>query len=237
MLFRSSYELLPVDAYVKGNVHPVEKFLFEARKGHCELFATAGALLLRASGIPARLVVGFRVRAPSRGNAITVKSSEAHSWVEYWSASKGWVPFDPTPPAKESLWMGEGFRDAYEVLQAYWHRDILEYEVDRDRLLGLAFKTLALIFVSFFAALAFKFIKKRKRSPNTRERLFRIREKFEESLLYRNGLLPNAVYEKSPEAGEWRECYKRLRFGRIPPTEGDLREMKGRARELLRILA
>jgi transglutaminase-like putative cysteine protease len=75
----------------------VEWFLFEERIGHCELFASAMAMMLRQLGIPARLVTGY-VTPPS--NPITgyqeVKNP-GHAWVEAWFPQHGWVTFEPTP--------------------------------------------------------------------------------------------------------------------------------------------
>lgn len=82
----------------------VERFLGELR-GHCELFATAYALILRSEGIPARLVTGFSggqrlagVAGPEEGKFV-VRERDAHSWVEAWTEDAGWVAYDPTPAA------------------------------------------------------------------------------------------------------------------------------------------
>ena len=78
---------------------PLAYFLFERRKGHCEYFASAMTVMLRAIGIPARLATGFQ---SGIYNPMTdlwlVRASDAHTWVEAWIPGKGWSTFDPTPP-------------------------------------------------------------------------------------------------------------------------------------------
>lgn len=76
---------------------PVEEFLFETRRGFCEHYAAAFVTLMRAAGIPARVVVGYQggVYNPS-GNYLIVRQADAHAWAEVWTAESGWVRVDPT---------------------------------------------------------------------------------------------------------------------------------------------
>jgi transglutaminase-like putative cysteine protease len=77
---------------------PIDWFLFEHRRGHCEFFASAMAVMLREIGIPARLATGYSlgVRNPLTGfNEVRVL--DGHAWVEGWFAQRGWVMFEPTP--------------------------------------------------------------------------------------------------------------------------------------------
>jgi transglutaminase-like putative cysteine protease len=76
----------------------VDHFLFEARTGFCEQFASAEAVLLRAAGIPARLVTGFSGGTPSDGGR-HLRAQDAHAWVEVWYPGVGWVASDPTAGA------------------------------------------------------------------------------------------------------------------------------------------
>src|SRR5438067_7353869 len=77
---------------------PLANFLFVRRKGHCEYFASAMAVMLRTRGIPSRVVTGFQsgVMNPVNGWLI-LRASDAHSWVEAWVDGWGWMTFDPTP--------------------------------------------------------------------------------------------------------------------------------------------
>jgi transglutaminase-like putative cysteine protease len=83
--------LAPTDADV------VDDFLFESKRGWCEQIASSLTVLLRLSGVPARLATGF---VPGDWDPITrafeVRESDAHAWTEVWFAGLGWVPFDPT---------------------------------------------------------------------------------------------------------------------------------------------
>ncbi len=80
---------------VPENKTPVEVFL-EKRKGACEHFASAMAIMLRGAGIPSRVVTGFLVTEfNTAGNYYMVRASDAHAWVEYWDGA--WIKADPTP--------------------------------------------------------------------------------------------------------------------------------------------
>jgi hypothetical protein len=92
---------------------PLDEFLFVRRAGHCELFASALAVMLRSRGVAARVVGGFRggeVRVdPMDAPYVAVRESDAHAWVEAWFDSEGWLPLDPTPgsgPDAETGWDG-----------------------------------------------------------------------------------------------------------------------------------
>ena len=75
----------------------IDDFLFDRRVGFCEHYAQAFVVLLRAAGIPARIVTGYQ---GGRENPIdhtwVVRQSDAHAWAEYWVAGRGWLRADPT---------------------------------------------------------------------------------------------------------------------------------------------
>lgn len=80
---------------------PIAGFLFETRRGYCEYFATAAALLLRLQGVPTRYVTGFNVRDESLlAGHYLVRESDAHAWIESYLPGRGWLEFDPTPSAQ-----------------------------------------------------------------------------------------------------------------------------------------
>ncbi len=77
----------------------VEYFLFDLRRGYCDYYASAMAVLARAAGLPARLVVGYASGTPQSTEGtlrFTVTEAEAHSWVELYFPRIGWVEFEPT---------------------------------------------------------------------------------------------------------------------------------------------
>lgn len=75
----------------------IDEFLFRTRQGFCAHYAGAMVFVLRAAGIPARVVAGYQGgELNPAGNYLSVRQFDAHAWVEYWQAGKGWVSVDPT---------------------------------------------------------------------------------------------------------------------------------------------
>jgi len=114
---------------------PVAHFLFERKKGHCEYFASAMAVMLRAVRIPSRVATGFQsgVYNPVSGWRL-IRTSDAHSWVEAYLDGYGWVTFDPTPsavvPEHPGLLTRMGmYLDAAEI---FWHDWIVAYDLERQ---------------------------------------------------------------------------------------------------------
>ena len=78
-------------------IAPLVDFMQRTRAGHCEYFASATALLLRAGGIPARYATGYSVQEwNEREGAYLVRVRHAHSWVRVW-INGGWREIDTTP--------------------------------------------------------------------------------------------------------------------------------------------
>lgn len=76
----------------------LDYFLNGTHRGYCVHFASAGTLLLRYLGVPARYVSGYAVTIPASGQA-TVRDSDAHAWVEIYLDGYGWYPVEMTPKA------------------------------------------------------------------------------------------------------------------------------------------
>lgn len=75
----------------------VDDFLFESKKGYCEHYASAFAFLMRAAGVPARVVGGYLGGELNPwGRYLIVRQSDAHAWVEVWYPKHGWTRVDPT---------------------------------------------------------------------------------------------------------------------------------------------
>ncbi|HLY48874.1 MAG TPA: transglutaminaseTgpA domain-containing protein [Solirubrobacteraceae bacterium] len=84
--------------------YPLESFLFADRRGYCQQFAGAMALLLRMGGVPSRVSVGFTEgRLDAATGRWMVTDRDAHAWVEAWFPHYGWVRFDPTPAIDPAL--------------------------------------------------------------------------------------------------------------------------------------
>jgi len=142
-----------------------DDFLFETRQGFCEHFANAFTVLMRAAGVPARVVAGYQGGEinPIDGTLV-VRQSDAHAWSEVWLAEQGWVRVDPTAAAAprridggltaslpasdpipglvriESQWL-RTLRNRAEALSHTWNTWILGYNAQRQRDLfaGLGF--------------------------------------------------------------------------------------------------
>ena len=77
--------------------HSVDEFLFNTQKGFCEHFSSSFVVLMRAAGIPARIVLGYQGGEYNvHEDYLLVKQSDAHAWTEVWLAGRGWVMIDPT---------------------------------------------------------------------------------------------------------------------------------------------
>lgn len=128
-----------------NQLDPIEDFIVNHKKGHCQYFASAMAMMLRSRKIPTRVVIGYRPNEFNElGKFFTVRQNDAHAWVEAYftreqlqesklyseqdCANGGWVRFDPTPPGEESNSGGVLRRRtaAPDFFQEFWNRNILE---------------------------------------------------------------------------------------------------------------
>ncbi len=111
---------------------PLSAFLFNAKSGHCEYFASAMAVLLRAAGVPTRLVNGFLMGEYNPvGDAYIVRQSDAHTWVEVYLPLNGWREFDPTPAEgqHDRDWIAQ-LGNYVDAVGLYWNTYILTYDSD-----------------------------------------------------------------------------------------------------------
>lgn len=104
---------------------PVSEFVFDKKRGYCEYFASALALLLRLEGVPSRYVTGFSLRSDNwEGGHYVVREADAHAWVEAYLPGRGWVEADATPPGEYAALhagaRGGGLAAAWEWLAAKW---------------------------------------------------------------------------------------------------------------------
>jgi transglutaminase-like putative cysteine protease len=137
--------------------HAMDEFLFVTRSGFCEHYASAFVFLMRAAGVPARVVAGYQGGElnPIDG-LLTVRQSDAHAWTEVWLAKQGWVRVDPTAavapsrvtqgidaalPAGEPLpalvridvgWLRD-MRNRWEAANNAWNQWVLGYNPQRQR--------------------------------------------------------------------------------------------------------
>jgi transglutaminase-like putative cysteine protease len=77
--------------------NPVDEFLFDSKKGFCEHYAGSFVYLMRAAGVPARVVTGYQGGEFNKlGEYMIVRQTDAHAWAEVWMNGQGWVRVDPT---------------------------------------------------------------------------------------------------------------------------------------------
>jgi transglutaminase-like putative cysteine protease len=116
----------------KSSLPPLEDFLFVRRSGNCEYFAAALAVMLRAQGIPARVVGGFqRGEWNPYGQYFTVRMRDAHAWVEAYLPGAGWVTFDPSPRAEAEA-AATGAILYLDALRLRWYRYVINWSL-RDQ--------------------------------------------------------------------------------------------------------
>ena len=134
----------------------VDGFLFDTRRGFCEHYAGSFAYLMRAAGIPARIVTGYQGGEFNQlGNYLIVRQADAHAWTEVWFAERGWVRLDPTAavaasrieqglasalPAGEALpfflrepspWMRQ-LKFSWDTLNNRWNQWVLGFDQERQ---------------------------------------------------------------------------------------------------------
>lgn len=148
---------LNLDQKAVEGMDPLEQFLSIDRRGHCQYFASALAMMLRSQGIPARLVVGFHCdEFNTLGQYFVVRQSHAHAWVEALidredipltqniygqpESKRYWLRLDPTPGGggvPESGAFGGG-RKIAELARNIWHDYIIQMNPERQ---GSTFQT------------------------------------------------------------------------------------------------
>jgi len=117
---------------------PLDHFLFESKRGHCEFYSTAMALMLRELGVPSRNVTGFVGGTYNRfGDFYAVRQGDAHSWVEANLPERGWVRFDPTPPSSalpQARTQGASalLREILEAASQSWQQNVEGFDMAKQ---------------------------------------------------------------------------------------------------------
>lgn len=134
----------------------IDEFLFDTRTGFCEHYASSFVVLMRAMGIPARVVTGYQGGQVNPVDGyLTVRQSDAHAWAEVWLEDRGWQRVDPTAAVAPNriehtllerrseepsetrdgwAWLTD-WRSNKEALENAWNQWILSYSADRQRAL------------------------------------------------------------------------------------------------------
>lgn len=127
----------------------IDDFLFNTKAGYCEHFSSAFAFMMRAGGLPARVVTGYQGgRANDVGNYWVVRQSDAHAWAEVWLEGRGWVRADPTSAVAperiergaqsltpETQWdrMSRPLFDAGDFIMRSWTYVVLRFDIAQQR--------------------------------------------------------------------------------------------------------
>ena len=129
----------------------VDDFLFDTRAGFCEHYASAFTVLMRAAGIPARVVTGYQGGYwNTLGNYLLVRNSDAHAWSEVWLDGRGWVRVDPTGavrPQRVTLgaaaaagdqlgwyrrdWL-QVVRNPWDIVNRWWDQGVIGFDALRQ---------------------------------------------------------------------------------------------------------
>ncbi|MEJ6550976.1 MULTISPECIES: transglutaminaseTgpA domain-containing protein [Psychrobacter] len=79
------------------NTDRIDEFLFQTKAGFCEHYSSSFTFMMRAAGVPARVVAGYQGGELSQGGDVwEVRQKDAHAWTEVWLEGQGWVRVDPT---------------------------------------------------------------------------------------------------------------------------------------------
>jgi len=112
---------------------PLADFLFKRKKGYCEHFASAMAVLLRTVGIPSRLATGFQSGVYNDLTGLwLIRAQDAHAWVEAWIPGHGWCTFDPTPPDTHSGFAASRLSLWADAAEGLWEEWIVGYDPNRQ---------------------------------------------------------------------------------------------------------
>ncbi len=139
--------------------HPADEFVFQTKEGFCEHFASAFTVMMRAAGIPARVVTGYQGGELNPvGEYFIIRQSDAHAWTEVWLADAGWVRVDPTgavAPDRIAAGLSQAMRAgepvpgrtlarlpwlrnallAWDAVNTYWNDWVLGYGPELQRAL------------------------------------------------------------------------------------------------------
>ena len=117
-----------------GKHTPLEAFLLINKRGHCEYFSSAMAIMLRTVGVPTRNVTGFvGGRFNPYGGYYALRQGDAHSWVEAYVDGRGWVTYDPTPASRAVVGPSDGLwadvNALVDAMRTRWTTSVVGYDL------------------------------------------------------------------------------------------------------------
>jgi transglutaminase-like putative cysteine protease len=158
VLFNSGTFAYTLEPPLLERRHPFDDFLFRSKQGFCEHYAGSFTLLMRAAGVPARVVTGYQGGEvnPLNGELI-VRQADAHAWSEIWIADQGWIRIDPTASVSplrvengvnaavgpigvipsiidaDPTGLFANLRYAWHAVNSEWESWVVGYNLDRQR--------------------------------------------------------------------------------------------------------
>lgn len=154
--FRSDDFVYTLEPPLLGR-NSVDEFLFDTKRGFCEHYASSFVFLMRAAGVPARVVTGYQGGEINPVDQyMIVRQSDAHAWAEVWLKGRGWVRIDPTAAvspmrvesgvaaavpatdplplmARTTLYWLRGLRNNWDAIANKWNQLVLGYTPERQR--------------------------------------------------------------------------------------------------------
>ncbi len=117
---------------------PLANFLFVTKRGYCEYFASAMAVMLRTVGIPSRVATGFQSGYFNDVSGLyVIRASDAHAWVEAWFEGRGWVTFDPTPAGTARKGgLSERLGMYFDAADSMWRQWVVAYDLGHQAMLA-----------------------------------------------------------------------------------------------------
>lgn len=227
--------------FERGEGEPISNFILEKRAAHCQYFASATVIMLRAVGIPARYATGYYAHEREEGGTTIVRGRDAHAWAEAYFKNIGWVSLDATPPMGRAdpavkplsfyqRWI-ENAQDWFARVRAWFGR-LTQLQIG-----GIV----ALILVLWALERARQnWIRARRRPPlpTPPPQLAPLARRFEKWLAKRGVTpLPNRPWSESvpPEmqdARDWVESYNRARFDENQIETERIRELERELQKL-----
>ena len=150
-VFREGGYAYTLNPPLLSTVNGLDDFVFRSKRGFCEHYASSYAFMMRAAGIPARVITGYQ-GAESNGNYLIVRQANAHAWTEVWLPGQGWLRVDPTATvspdrieqgaraipgapglAGGNLGIFKGLSLRLDALQNLWNTWVIGYDGDQQR--------------------------------------------------------------------------------------------------------
>lgn len=231
----------------------MEEFLFRSKKGHCELFASTFALLLRMTGVPSRLVGGYLGGEYNDiGGYYLITEERAHVWVEAWLEGSGWIRIDPSRLTENfgeiTGKSGKSFRSRISVyldaMSYYWNSTVINYDFENQVSLAMAagagikqFRVsrpslgITLVWATIALLIAAALLLARMRRFSNEERMLKrlnklLRKRYGAQLTPSAGLQSTIAPLQEPELERFVEIYSAAVYRDCPLSNEELVELR-----------